>query len=90
VGTGGADGTTRPTTDQPIATHVGGLQGRARAERPLEPQGERSPTLVEIFDVVAGCGYLLDDQNKVAHRVTFKTPAGVDAAGGGTKHQSQP
>jgi hypothetical protein len=78
-----ADGTvTQQTT---LLEHMSrDSQGRIRVERPLLPQGEQSPTLVQIFDVVAGCGYILDEQNKVAHRVTIKAPAGVeiDADGG--------
>ncbi len=54
-------------------------QGRIRIERaliPQLPQGLQSRQLIQIFDPVAACVYILDDQNKVAHRVTIDLPAG--------------
>jgi hypothetical protein len=51
-------------------------QGRTRIERPLlngsTSQGAPSITLIQIFDPVAGAGYILDEQNKVAHRVPMR------------------
>ncbi len=67
-------------------------QGRTRSERPLlngpVRQGAPSITLVEIYDPVAGAGYVLDEQNKVAHRVTMQPaevpqPAARPTGGGG-------
>jgi len=70
-------------------------QGRVRIERPIMgggPDGQM-PLLVEISDPVAGVAYILDDQNKVAHRVTMEARArtappraggvGVGIGGGG-------
>jgi hypothetical protein len=64
-------------------------QGRTRIERPLlngsASQGAPSITLIQIFDPVAGAGYILDEQNKVAHRVAMH-PVDVPparASGGG-------
>jgi len=47
-------------------------EGRVRVERPMLPSGEAVPRLVQIFDPVAGFDYILDDQNKVAHRVAVR------------------
>ncbi len=41
-------------------------QGRVRIEGKMTPT---APKLVQIFDPVAGFDYILDDQNKVAHRI---------------------
>lgn len=77
-----ADGTiTHQTT---LLQHMSrDSQGRVRVERSLFPQREKSPTLVQIFDPVAACGFILDDQNKVAHRVTIEKPAGVEIGSSG-------
>lgn len=49
--------------------------GRTRTERPLatsaNPSLPKLPTIVQIFDPIAGAAYLLDAQGKVAHRVTL-------------------
>ena len=47
-------------------------QGRTRTERPMMmgPNAAESPLLVEIADPVAGVRYVLDTENKVAHRMT--------------------
>jgi hypothetical protein len=64
-------------------------QGRTRTERSLITPRKGSapiPLVVEIHDPVAGFAYLLDDQNKVAHRVAMPavpTPT-ARAAGSGT------
>lgn len=52
--------------------------GRVRVERAMLPDQEKSVTLVQIFDPIAGCGYILDDQNKIAHRVIIGSSAGHD------------
>jgi hypothetical protein len=64
-------------------------EGRTRIERSLlngsASQGAPSITLIQIFDPVAGAGYILDDQNKVAHRVTLhpvELPEARPSAGG--------
>jgi hypothetical protein len=46
--------------------------GRVRIERPLLERREGSPKLIQIFDPVARVGYILDLQNKVAHRVPLQ------------------
>jgi hypothetical protein len=50
-------------------------RGRWRRERALARavSGRDSVRVVEIYDAVAGVGYLLDDQNKIAHRFTPQT-----------------
>jgi hypothetical protein len=64
-------------------------QGRTRVERPLlnANQGMGAITAIQIFDPVAGAGYILDQQNKVAHRVPMQPvsppPPPVRAPGGG-------
>lgn len=54
--------------------------GRVRVERALLPDEEESVILVQIFDPAAGCGYILDDHNKVAHRVTIGSSVGDDTS----------
>jgi hypothetical protein len=54
-------------------------KGRTRTERPLfgNPMATSGPptvTVVEIEDPVAGYRYVLDTQNKVAHRMAINTP----------------
>jgi hypothetical protein len=52
--------------------------GRTRTERPLtmgRANGQDSPMIVEIADPVAGVRYTLDEQNKVAHRMTVEGPS---------------
>ena len=64
-------------------------QGRTRVERPLlnTNQGAGVITAIQIFDPVVGVGYILDQQNKVAHRVPMQPvnapPPSVRASGGG-------
>jgi hypothetical protein len=66
-------------------------QGRTRVERPLlnANQGMGVITAIQIFDPVAGVGYILDQQNKVAHRVPMQPvnppppPVRASGAGGG-------
>jgi hypothetical protein len=51
------------------------FQGRTRTERPLgTEQREGWLTIVEVRDPVAGFGYVLDDQNRIAHRFTMGPP----------------
>jgi len=57
-------------------------RGRVRVERALLPQKEMSITLVQIFDPVLGCGYILDDQHKVAHRVMIGLTIGDSGTDG--------
>jgi hypothetical protein len=57
-------------------------QGRTRTERPLmigpmsmtTDQNAHGPMLIEIHDPLAGYAYVLDDQNKIAHRVAIQSP----------------
>lgn len=61
--------------------------GRTREERPLlalPGQGKDWPMLAVIRDPVAGFIYVLDDQNRIAHRYTM-TPAPVGGAGMGAR-----
>jgi hypothetical protein len=65
-------------------------QGRTRIERPLlnANQGMGGIAAIQIFDPVAGVGYILDQQNKVAHRVPMQAvnappPPPMRATGGG-------
>ena len=65
-----ADGThiSQPTTTSRMFRDSA---GRTRSERPITigyPARQDSPSLVEIYDVVAGYRYILDPVNKVAHR----------------------
>jgi hypothetical protein len=87
-----ADGT-RFTTNNQQETIYRDSQGRTRTERPMmagpimstNPQLD-GPLLVEILDPVAGVGYTLDTQNKVAHRYTLEAQPGratAAVAGGG-------
>ncbi len=86
----GADGTRFTSTFQNETTYRDS-QGRTRTERQLmmgAPSNvPESPQIVEISDPVAGYGYTLDIQNKVAHRYQFEAPpsrpAMVNAGGGG-------
>jgi hypothetical protein len=47
------------------------------------PSGEPVPTLIQIFDPVAGFDYILDEQNKVAHRVAVLASMVRDESGSG-------
>jgi hypothetical protein len=53
-------------------------QGRTRNERDIgggyQPDKNGGFALVEIHDLVEGFSYVLDDQNKVAHRFTLTAP----------------
>jgi len=59
-------------------------QGRTRTERPLlggmmmmaagGPRSDAKLMIVEIADPVAGVAYVLDDQNKIAHRSALPAP----------------
>lgn len=60
-------------------------QGRTRTERPLMmalPNGQDSPTVVEITDPVESVRYTLDTQNKIAHRVKVQPPSGTQGRSG--------
>jgi hypothetical protein len=60
-------------------------QGRTRTERPLMmglPNGQDSPTVVEITDPAEGVRYTLDVQNKIAHRVKAQPPSGAQGRSG--------
>lgn len=60
-------------------------QGRTRTERPLMmalPNGQDSPTVVEITDPVEGVRYTLDTQSKIAHRVKVQPPSGAQGRSG--------
>ncbi len=62
-------------------------QGRTRIEQPMMgvPAAANLPMLVQISDPVAGVAYILDEQNKVAHRVKLEPRVRTaPAAGGGT------
>ena len=63
-----ADGTS--TTKSSVIGHFfRDSQGRTRMERAYKP----APIwLTQIFDPVAGFGYVLDEQNKVAHRMALQ------------------
>jgi hypothetical protein len=51
-------------------------QGRTRIERAYKP----APIwLTEIFDPVAGVAFILDDQNRIAHRMSLPPPAAATA-----------
>lgn len=87
-----SDGTHITQSDP--AEHVArDSQGRTRTEQPLRmgPVGQNAnaPMLVQIVDPVAGVGYLLDDQNRIAHRVAMEpqqvrgVPTGQAGGGGG-------
>jgi hypothetical protein len=68
-------------------------QGRTRTERPLTilPNEQDSPSVVEITDPVEGMRYTLDVQNKIAHRVKAKIPAGgIGAAASQTQAVIRP
>jgi hypothetical protein len=56
-------------------------QGRTRVERPLRmgpvTQLESSLMLIEVSDPVSGFGFVIDDQNKIVHRMAL--PAGPPA-----------
>ena len=71
----------QPTTVQRVFRDS---DGRTRMERPysLRP-GDPTPMLVEIFDPVAGFSYVLDTQNKIAHRTGLQSSPfrGVGAIG---------
>jgi hypothetical protein len=54
--------------------------GRARTERPLRgrlPDGQESPLIIQITDPIAGAQYVLDQQNKIAHRTTTQPVGSV-------------
>jgi len=73
----GSDGT-RFTTNSQQETVYRDSAGRTRIERPMMmgPRGAsiESPLLVEITDPVAGVGYTLDTQNKIAHKYALQVP----------------
>ena len=62
--------------DGPTEHFARDSQGRWRMERATMRgiAGQESDKIVQIYDQVAGIGYILDDQNKIAHRVTPQTP----------------
>jgi hypothetical protein len=69
-----ADGT-RFTTKNQQETIYRDSQGRTRTERPMMgPNAPDSPVLIEISDPVAGVGYTLDSQHKIAHRYASPAP----------------
>jgi hypothetical protein len=75
----GSDGT-RFTLRNSQETMYRDSQGRTRTERPAMlgpgPQLSGVPVIVEIQDPVAHIGYVLDPQNKVAHRVALEIATG--------------
>jgi hypothetical protein len=92
-----ADGT-RFTTNNQQETIYRDSQGRTRTERKMTsgPNAADAPLIVEISDPVANVGYILDLENKVAHRFTYPAapaqqramaavPAGVIGGGGGSR-----
>jgi hypothetical protein len=79
----GSDGTRFNQTNQQEKLYRDS-QGRTRTERPLGPPNlSGPPMLVEIQDPVAMVGYMLDVQNKVAHRYQLKTPEFRSIGGSG-------
>jgi len=66
---------TQITSPQPSQLIFRDSLGRTRTERPLaisaNPNLPKLPTIVQIFDPIAGVAYLLDAQGKVAHRVAL-------------------
>ena len=70
----GADGT-RFTQNNMQEKLYRDSQGRTRSERTLGPDNlANAPVIIEIQDPLAGYGYTLDPQNKIAHRYQLKTP----------------
>ena len=76
----GSDGT-RFTLKNSQETIYRDSQGRTRTERPVMvgpgPQLSSVPVIVVIQDPVAHVGYMLDPQNKVAHRVALESANGA-------------
>ena len=71
-----ADGTS-PTKSSVIGHFFRDSQGRTRKERAYKP----APIwLTQIFDPVGGFGYVLDEQNKVAHRMALQPGSAVRPA----------
>jgi hypothetical protein len=60
-------------------------QGRTRIERQMgggmtiRPNMPKPPAIIEIRDPVAGVGYVLDTEAKVAHRIAMQQPQGMSA-----------
>ncbi len=80
----GADGT-RFTSNSQQETVYRDSQGRIRTERSVRTgpnQVAGGPVVVEIQDPVANVGYVLDSQNKVAHRMALQTAEMRRAAAG--------
>jgi hypothetical protein len=86
-----ADGTHIRQTQHTMVMHRDSA-GRTRTETPIGPflrTNSDVPKMVRIVDVVGGYEYTLDDQNKVAHRVTVQVAqpmarrTGAGGAGGG-------
>lgn len=72
-----ADGT--HVTQTPLVTLVfRDSQGRTRTERPLLPARQR-PMVIRVDDPVAGYEYILDTDNRVAHRIRLQR---LHSAGG--------
>ena len=60
-------------------------EGRVRIERSLAvgPNAAAgAPVVIQIKDPVANAGYVLDTENKVAHRVPYSSPEGTRTGGG--------
>jgi hypothetical protein len=64
---------TSSTTTNVIGHFFRDSQGRTRTEIALKSSS--SAWRVEILDPLAGVAYVLDDQNKIAHRTRFQTAA---------------
>jgi hypothetical protein len=80
-----ADGT-HVTQTTPVIHKYRDSEGRTRTERPalMMPRADvDSPVVAIILDPVEGVQYVLDPENKVAHRQTLRQSQGVAGVGGG-------
>ncbi len=82
-----SDGTHITTQRGNVTQHVTrDSEGRRRIERSVfgPVAAVNTPTIVQIYDPVAGFAYILDKQNKAAHRVAIQPPVrSVTPQGGG-------
>jgi hypothetical protein len=66
------------TTPSPSTILYRDSAGRVRTEKPFSPfiitRQAEMPVIPEIFDPVAGYCYILDDANRIAHRVELHKP----------------